>query len=69
MSRIERNSQRLANLIFSKDEFTKEEIVEEFRQDRNGDIVIDGQQNVSGYLDDLRQLGLLRFRNGRFFTK
>ena len=69
MGSIERNRRRLANLIFSKDEFTEEELVEEFRQDRNGDIIIDGQQNVSGYLDDLRQLGIIIYRNGRFFTK
>jgi hypothetical protein len=54
------NRIRFVDLIYRLKRFSEEEIVERFRKEQKGDIVIDGSQTVTQYLRDLRDQGALK---------
>ena len=64
--RFIRNRERFVNLVRSLDSFDEKEIVEKFRELQNGDLVIDGSQTITEYLDELRESGTLRYTNGKY---
>lgn len=66
MNALTVNRRRLSDIIFDLETFTEQELLEEFSQDRNGDIVIDGEQTVSEYLELLKDIGVLHYEDGRY---
>ncbi len=60
---FEKNRELFAKLVYSTGEFTSEEIIEKFRDQRGGDdiarIAIDGKQTIGEYLQDLVEIGVL----------
>ena len=60
-----RNVRTLADIIYSRTDFTEAEITKEYK-DKTGRLVVDASQSISGYLRELRELGALRYTNGRY---
>ncbi|MFL6293548.1 MAG: hypothetical protein ACJ759_21860, partial [Thermoanaerobaculia bacterium] len=63
---IGRNRRRLVDLIYSLDSFTPEELIDMFRKESGGSVTIDVQHTLREYLNELSELGVLRFEHGRY---
>jgi hypothetical protein len=64
--RFDENRRKLASLVLSKKAaFTTQGIIDEFMK-TNGDILIDGNQTIGGYIRLLREDGILRYKNGKY---
>lgn len=55
---FEENRKFLADLLFSKERFTIEEIEREYKEAK-GTFVVDGQLTIRGYIKHLRDMGIL----------
>lgn len=64
--RFTRNREKLVDLVYDLRTFGEQEIVEVFKKQQNGDIVIDGSQTVKQYLRDLREQGALQYDHGKY---
>ena len=67
--RFNRNREKFVDLVFNLKRFSEKEIVEAFKRKQHGDIVIDGSQTISQYLNDLREQGVLQYSHGKFLVK
>lgn len=65
IKRLDKNRQRFVDLIYSLGNFSKDEILHEFSS-KNCDTLIDTQQTLEEYLDEMVALGLLRLEFGRY---
>ena len=65
-SRLAENRRRLIQLIYGLGDFDEPELVERFKRDRGGRIALDGAQNLSDCLQELRDIGVLRYEYGRY---
>ena len=61
-----KNRARLADLIYLLGEFTEEDLLDEFKEEKNGIIAIDGFQTITNYLKDLTRIGVLQYENGMY---
>lgn len=64
--RLVENRARLSRLIYSLGAFTEDELLYRFRQEQQGDIVIDGGQTIRDYLRELASIGALTFEYDRY---
>lgn len=62
---IDNNRRFLARLVYSKQSFTVEEILREYKANR-GNAIIDGFESIRGYLRGLEEYGALRSEGGRY---
>jgi len=62
------NREKLAELVFEMRTFTEDELTERFSTMRHGNIEIGRLQTIHDYLDDLRELGVLGFEEGRYYV-
>jgi hypothetical protein len=65
---FDQNRRALMDLIYSKNEFTESEIIAEYKEKR-GFFIVDAVQSISGYLRDLREMGILSYSQGRYHVK
>ncbi len=56
----------LIKLIYRLDTFSEEELREKFRDETRGDMSIGGCQTIKDYINDLTQIGSLRYEDGRY---
>jgi len=61
---FEKNRRALVFLINKMGRFREEELVEQFIQERRGDIALDGGQSIKQYLDELVEIGALDLSGG-----
>ena len=64
--RFAKNREKLADLVYDLETFSEKHILEVFKKQQHGDIVIDGSQTVTQYLRDLREQGALHFSHGKY---
>jgi hypothetical protein len=62
------NREKFIDLVFSTRSFIADQIVEEFRKQQDGDILIDGSQSIPELLEELRESGALRYSKGKYFV-
>jgi lauroyl/myristoyl acyltransferase len=62
------NREKFIDLVFSSHSFTMDQIVEEFRKQQDGDILIDGTQSIPELLEELRENGALRYSKGKYLV-
>jgi len=62
--RFARNRAKLVDLMGSLKRFDEAKIIETFRRKQGGDIVIDGSQTITQYLQHLREQGFLKYSGG-----
>ena len=64
--RFNKNRAHLTRLIYATKSFAKKQIIDEFSKERKGDIVIDGCQTISDFLEELTEYGALRYESGLY---
>ena len=66
MSEYNTNSENLADLVFKMKRFTLDQLKKNFKKICIGSGLLSGDQKIEGYLDDLREMGILRFENDHY---
>lgn len=66
MDIFRRNRKKMMGLVYQLDEFSEDELIEALKRLVGDDVSIDGVQTIGGYLSDLREMGVLTERDGRF---
>lgn len=61
------NNERFAELIYSLPNFSEEELIKEYKEKFGDDAAIEGNLTLTECLEDLTQIGILRFINGKYF--
>ncbi|NMB54480.1 MAG: hypothetical protein GYA15_07230 [Leptolinea sp.] len=62
--RFDDNQKHLRELITTMKEFSEDELL--FELSKNGDVVIDTEDSVNDFLQQLVDTGLLRYRFGKY---
>ena len=62
---FENNRKLLARLIYSKKTFTLERIVDGYKA-RKGNLIIDGQETIHGFITGFVEMGTLQDEGGRY---
>jgi len=58
--------EKLAELVFKMQTFTEEELTAQLREARQGSTEIGRGQTIYAFLDELREIGVLGFKCGRY---
>lgn len=62
------NNERFAELIYSLPVFTEEELLNEYRKKFGNETAIEGNSTITECLEDLTQIGILRYFNGKYVS-
>lgn len=65
---LSENHRTLCNIIYSRDSFTANEVLREYRKARKSDIV-DISTNVKSYLDILVEFGAIRKSGNKYIVR
>ena len=65
-NRLVDNRIALSRLIFDLGEFSEQELVERFWAQQKGQILIDGNQTIGDYLEELHSVGTLSLQDDRY---
>ena len=66
--RFNNNRQRFVALVHTLKKFEEREIVDKFRKQQKGDIIIDGSQTIPQYLRVMKEQGALKYDCGRYYV-
>jgi hypothetical protein len=64
---IRENRRRLVELIVEMKSFEESDLAERLIREK-GTLAVDTQQTLREFLADLRELGVVRYRNGVYFA-
>lgn len=62
---VDDNRKILSKIVFSKQSFTADEIINEYRA-KQGNVIIDGLESVRDFLKSLEENGALTSQRGRY---
>ena len=66
---LDERREKLANLIFELDEFTEAELELHFKRICPTSMEIGRLQTIHDFLDDLRELGSLGYKSGKYYVQ
>jgi hypothetical protein len=64
--KFNRNRAEFTKLVYETGSFDRRTIESMFSKKRRGDIIIDGSQTLSDYLEELTEYGALRYEGGKY---